>query len=147
MKGATTLTTLQTLGVMPSLSRPGVSNDNVYSESLFKTLKYLPRLPAQGVQYPVRRPHLGGCAGALVQPRTAAQRDPGRDTSTASCQPRSGYSGSTRGALRNCNAAQSAPMNGRTRNWQRVGDVHLNPDRIDDHGVVPQRRNLERKGA
>jgi transposase InsO family protein len=69
MKGATMLaTTLQALGVMPSLSRPGVSNDNHYSESLFKTLKYRPRLPAQGVRYPVRRAYLGGCTGELVQP-------------------------------------------------------------------------------
>lgn len=35
MKRATMLATLQALGVMPSLSRPGVSNDNPYSESLF----------------------------------------------------------------------------------------------------------------
>lgn len=40
MKGATMLATLQRLGVMPSFSRPGVSNDNPFSESLFKTLKY-----------------------------------------------------------------------------------------------------------
>lgn len=40
MKGATMLGTLQRLGVMPSFSRPSVSNDNAYSESLFKTLKY-----------------------------------------------------------------------------------------------------------
>ena len=40
MKGATMLATLQQLGVMPSFSRPGVSNDNPFSESLFKTLKY-----------------------------------------------------------------------------------------------------------
>ncbi|PYE12373.1 hypothetical protein C7410_1587 [Paraburkholderia silvatlantica] len=33
------LAPLQALGVMPSLSRPGVSNDNPYSESLFKTLR------------------------------------------------------------------------------------------------------------
>jgi len=40
MKGATLLATLQALGVASSFSRPGVSNDNPYSESLFKTLKY-----------------------------------------------------------------------------------------------------------
>ena len=40
MKGATMLGTLQALGVMPSFSRPSVSNDNPYSESLFKTMKY-----------------------------------------------------------------------------------------------------------
>ena len=45
MKGATMLATLQRLGVMPSLSRPSVSNDNPYSEALFKTLKYHPGFP------------------------------------------------------------------------------------------------------
>jgi putative transposase len=45
MKGATMLGTLQKLGVMPSFSRPSVSNDNPYSESLFKTLKYHPGMP------------------------------------------------------------------------------------------------------
>jgi len=40
MKGATLLATLQQLGVMPSFSRPSVSNDNPYYESLFRTLKY-----------------------------------------------------------------------------------------------------------
>lgn len=45
MKGATMLATLQKLGVTPSFSRPSVSNDNPYSESLFKTLKYCPKYP------------------------------------------------------------------------------------------------------
>lgn len=45
MKGATMLATLQRLGIMPSFSRPHVSNDNPYSESLFKTLKYKPGYP------------------------------------------------------------------------------------------------------
>jgi len=45
MKGATMLSTLQRLGVIPSFSRPAVSNDNPYSEALFKTLKYTPIYP------------------------------------------------------------------------------------------------------
>jgi len=45
MKGATMLATLQQLGVMPSFSRPSVKNDNPYSESLYKTLKYRPWYP------------------------------------------------------------------------------------------------------
>ncbi len=45
MKGATMLATLQELGVIPSFSRPSVSNDNPYSESLFRTLKYRPEYP------------------------------------------------------------------------------------------------------
>lgn len=45
MKGATMLATLQRLGVVPSFSRPKVSDDNPFSESLFKTLKYRPSYP------------------------------------------------------------------------------------------------------
>ncbi len=40
MKGATLLATLYNLGVMASFSRPSVSNDNPFSEALFKTVKY-----------------------------------------------------------------------------------------------------------
>ncbi len=47
MKGSTMLATLQHLGVMPSFSRPQVSNDNPFSESLFRTLKYRPEYPSQ----------------------------------------------------------------------------------------------------
>lgn len=47
MKGATMLSTLQFLGVLPSFSRPRVSDDNPYSESLFKTLKYRPEYPGK----------------------------------------------------------------------------------------------------
>jgi hypothetical protein len=45
MKGSTMLATLQALGVVPSFSRPSVSNDNPYSEALFRTLKYHPAFP------------------------------------------------------------------------------------------------------
>lgn len=45
MKSGTMLATLQWLGVVPSFSRPNVSDDNPYSESLFKTLKYKPGYP------------------------------------------------------------------------------------------------------
>lgn len=48
MKGATMLATLQRLGVVTSFSRPGVSDDNPYSEALFRTLKYCPEYPSTG---------------------------------------------------------------------------------------------------
>ena len=48
MKGATMLATLYELGVIPSRSRPRVSNDNPYSESVFKTCKYRPEYPVKG---------------------------------------------------------------------------------------------------
>ena len=47
MKGATMLATLQELGVIKSFSRPSVSNDNPFSEALFRTAKYRPEYPGR----------------------------------------------------------------------------------------------------
>lgn len=47
MKGATMLATMEKLGVVCSFSRPRVSDDNPYSEALFRTLKYVPSFPTQ----------------------------------------------------------------------------------------------------
>ena len=45
MKAGTMLMTLYKLGIIPSFSRPRVSNDNAYIESFFKTLKYMKSYP------------------------------------------------------------------------------------------------------
>lgn len=45
MKGSTMIEMLYRLGVKTSYSRPRVSNDNPFSESLFRTLKYRPAWP------------------------------------------------------------------------------------------------------
>jgi putative transposase len=45
MKGSALVVTLNALGVMKSYSRPGVSDDNPFIESLFKTVKYCPKYP------------------------------------------------------------------------------------------------------
>jgi len=45
MKAQPCWASLQGLGIMPSFSRAAVSNDNPYSESQFKTLKYQPNYP------------------------------------------------------------------------------------------------------
>lgn len=45
MTSKSVATLLADLGVTRSHSRPRVSNDNPYSESLFKTMKYLPAFP------------------------------------------------------------------------------------------------------
>jgi len=47
MKGYTMLSKMYSLNVLPSFSRPRVSEDNPYSESLFKTLKYRPSYPGK----------------------------------------------------------------------------------------------------
>ena len=61
MKGATMLSTLQQLGVVPSFSRPKVSDDNPFSESLFKTMKYRPSYP-------------DGAFGSLVEARAWVEK-------------------------------------------------------------------------
>ncbi len=48
MKASTLRVTLDKLGVTPSYSRPRVSNDNPFSEALFRTCKYRPAFPAKG---------------------------------------------------------------------------------------------------
>jgi transposase InsO family protein len=125
MKGATTL---QALGVMPSFSRPAVSNDNPYSESLFKTLKYRPTYPQrpfadllaarQGVGtfvHGYNEDHLHSAIGFV----TPAERHAGRDTALL------------RKRVEVYEAAKEKHperWSGTTRNWQPVLEVHLNPD-------------------
>lgn len=48
MKGATMKVTMERLGVIASFSRPRVSNDNPFSEALFRTCKCGPTWPAKG---------------------------------------------------------------------------------------------------
>ena len=45
MRAATLEVLLEELGVLRSFSRPRVSNDNPYSASLFRTVKYRPNYP------------------------------------------------------------------------------------------------------
>lgn len=47
MRAKTFWQTLVDMGLLMSYSRPRVSNDNPYSESQFKTLKYMPRYPGR----------------------------------------------------------------------------------------------------
>ena len=47
MRGSTMLATLEKLGIMPSFSRPRVSNYNAFAELLFRTCKYRPNYPSK----------------------------------------------------------------------------------------------------
>lgn len=89
MKGASMLATLQSLGITPSFSRPSVSNDNPYSESLVKTLKYRPEYPAEPyADITAAREWLSGFVNwynfehrhSAIQYVTPAQRYAGLDT-------------------------------------------------------------------
>jgi hypothetical protein len=47
MRGARLESRLEEMGVLRSFSRPRVSTDNPYSESLFRTVKYRPEYPSR----------------------------------------------------------------------------------------------------
>lgn len=129
MKGATMLATLQELGVVPSFSRPSVSNDNPYSESLFRTLKYRPEYPEQRFEdlqagrqwvkgfvdwYNNEHLHSG------IKFVTPAQRHAGEDEAIL---------------LNRKKVYQKAKMkhperwSGDTRNWEHIKEVNLNPEK------------------
>jgi putative transposase len=129
MTGATLLATLHTLGVIPSFSRPSVSNDNPYSESLFRTLKYRPEYPEDvfanlhGARTWVRwfvdwynNEHLH----SSIQFVTPAQRHAGHDTHILARREQ---------VYRDAKARHPQRWSGNIRNWQPVGDVHLNPEK------------------
>ncbi len=129
MKGATMLATLQRLGIVASFSRPSVSNDNPYSESLFGTMKYLPSYPDKpfasltharswverfATWYNEQHRH------SALRFVTPAQRHRGEDQALLA-QRKQVYE----------QARQEKPERWSTvtRNWSPVGEVWLNPDR------------------
>ena len=131
MKGATMLATLQQLGVMPSLSRPAVSNDNPYSEALFKTLKYRPNYPLKPfAQVTDARNWVTGLVEwynhehrhSAIRFVTPGQRHEGLDENLL--VKRKAIYGTAR-------AKNPQRWSGDTRNWQRVQAVHLNPDKAE----------------
>ncbi|MFT5393233.1 MAG: hypothetical protein ACI8PT_003433 [Gammaproteobacteria bacterium] len=99
MNGATLLATLHHLGVIPSFSRPSVSNDNLYSESLFPTLKYRPEHP-EGVFADLDGTrHPGAVVRRLVQHRTPAKFDSVRDPRATSRRSRRGHPSASKTGL------------------------------------------------
>lgn len=129
MKGATMLATLQQLGVIPSFSRPSVSNDNPYSESLFRTLKYRPEYPdnpfedlsesrdwvAGFVQwYNDEHLHSG------IKFVTPSQRHAGEDVKILAHRKRVYQAAKLKHPQR---------WSRDIKNWEHVTEVHLNPEK------------------
>lgn len=132
MKGATMLATLQQLGVIPSFSRPSVSNDNPYSESLFKTLKYRPEYPTapfetladarQWVEHFVcwyNHEHLH----SAIKFVTPAQRHDGEDIAILANRHQ---------VYQIAKAKHPQRWSGKTRNWNTIKEVLLNPDKANE---------------
>jgi putative transposase len=129
MRGATMLTTLRQLGVSPSFSRPAVSDDNPYSEALFRTLKYRPQYPRQPF-------------GSLQQARAWVARfvrwynAEHRHSAIRFVTPEQRHSGLDAALLAQRRAVYEAARrrhpqrwSGAIRNWSRIDAVQLNPDR------------------
>lgn len=127
MRGSTMLATLQRLNVVPSFSRPRVSDDNAYSESLFKTLKYRPGYPSGPFE---SLDHARAWVDGFVRWYNNEHLHSGINYVT----PASRHHGLDRLLLANrkrlyLEARRKHPerWTGRVRNWMPVGRVRLNP--------------------
>jgi len=130
MKGSTMLATLQQLGVMPSFSRPSVSNDNPYSESLFKTLKYRPQYPLKPfADVTEARQWVTGLVEwynhehrhSAIRFVTPAQRHEGLDNKLLN---------NRKAVYEAARAKHPKRWSGCSRNWQKIQVVYLNPDKV-----------------
>ena len=140
MKGATMLATLQRLGVVPSFSRPSVSNDNPYSESLFGTMKYTPAFPSKPFESLT-------AARQWVDTFAHWYNHEHHHSAIRFVTPAQRHSGEEHAILQNRAAVyeeakqRNAPRwSGEIRNWEPVGTVWLNPENSD--AKVPGIRDL-----
>ena len=130
MKGATMLATLQELGVMPTFSRPSVSNDNPYVESLFKTVKYCPQWPKSGFA-------TVDCAREWMLEFTRFYNHEHRHSGIRFVTPAQRHQQQDAALLEKRKAVYEQAKSdypqrwaGRaTRNWSPIGPVSLNPER------------------
>jgi len=127
MKGATMVATLQKLGVIPSLSRPAVSNDNPYSESLFRTMKYRSEYPHRPFDDLIH-------ARAWVAKFVYWYNEEHRHSAIRYVTPSQRHAGLDIAILAHRHDVQTAARqrrpdrwSGPTRNWTPAGAVHLNP--------------------
>ena len=135
MKGSTMLATMQRLGVMPSFSRPSVSNDNPFSESLFRTLKYCPLYPPRPFASLV-------AARAWVAIFVPWYNDEHLHSGIRFTTPASRHTGTDTAILhhrdRVYHAAQRthpSRWSGATRNWTKIARVTLNGVKEDTRSV------------
>ena len=127
MKGSSMLETMYKLGVVKSYSRPRVSNDNAYAESIFRTCKYRPGYPYKGFEdlqsarewihkfatwYNHEHRHSG------IKFVTPQQRHKGQDSSVLEQRKRLYEQAKERHPRR---------WTGSTRDWEPVTEVALNP--------------------
>jgi transposase InsO family protein len=129
MKGSKMLATLQNLGVIASFSRPRVSDDNPFSEALFRTMKYRPSYPSRPFEdleaavdwvagfvayYNTDHRH------SAIRFVTPDERHFGLEAAILSHRQR---------VYQRARRHHPQRWTGTTRNWTPVGAVRLNPEK------------------
>jgi len=143
LKATTVLAMLNWLGIMPSYSRPRVSDDNAYAEALFRTAKYRPEFPSGGFHsldtarawaaafvrwYNVDHRHSG------IRYVTPTQRHDGTDITILAAR---------HVLYLEARARNPARWARHTRDWSPIYAVTLNPER--DAVVAAQTRSQNAK--
>ena len=128
MEGATMKVTMEKLGITASYSRPRASNDNPFSEALFRTCKYRPEWPTKGFATKADAQawvktfagwYNGEHMHSALRFVTPNARHAGQDHTTLAA----------RDSLYATARAQNPQRwSGKTRNWQPIGPVWLNPE-------------------
>jgi transposase InsO family protein len=128
MKGATLKATLDKLGVTPSYSRPHVSDDNPFSEALFRTAKYRPEYPTKPFEsleaaikwveefikwYNTEHRHSG------IRFVTPTERHNGEDEKILAYRVK---------VYEKAQQKHPERWSGKTRNWEPIEKVYLNPE-------------------
>ena len=134
-KGFTMKAKLEALGITPSYSRPRVSNDNPYSESLFRTCKYHPEYPDKGftsinearqwVSFFVRW-YNGEHRHSAIRYVTACQRHNGADIEILANRHR---------VYQKAKKLNKERWSGSTRNWDPITEVWLNCPKDAENSV------------
>ncbi len=129
LKATTVLAMLNWLGVKPSYSRPRVSDDNAFVESLFRTAKYRPEFPERGFDdldaargwaaeftrwYNVEHRHSG------IRYVSPAQRHAGYDMAILAARS---------AVYEQARQRHPARWSRGTRGWSPITTVTLNPER------------------
>jgi putative transposase len=145
LKATTVLAMLHWLGVKPSYSRPRVSDDNAFVESLFRTAKYRPEFPDKGFAdldqarhwaadfvhwYNHEHRHSG------IRYVSPAQRHAGADAAILAARHKLYQEARERNPRR---------WSGDTRNWTSIAAVTLNPERdsvVKTHSGSTEKRLL-----
>ena len=131
MKAATFLETLRHLEIIASYSRPRVSNDNPFSESLFKTCKYRPEYTGKGFKTIIAAREWGLSfvnwynnqhRHSKINFVTPVQRHEGLDKDIL-CK--------RKNVFELAKKQHPERWSGETRKWEHQAEVWLNPVRSD----------------